>query len=172
MMRPNDDEYATPFGKYVGLVPESDVVAVLADQLLEFRRLIPAVTPENETYAYAPGKWTIREVAGHVGDGERVFGFRAFSFSRADPNPLPGFEENDYVAQARFNDLPLADLIAEFAALREANLSMLRGLRDSQWAHVGIANAHPITVRALAFVMAGHVRHHLGLLHDRYGVAT
>ena len=171
MTRPKDDECASFFRSYVRLVPETDILSVLEAQLQDVHRLRSIVPSHRETFAYAPGKWTIRELVGHVGDAERVFGFRAFSFSRADRNPLPGFDENDYVANARFNTMPLADLLDEFACLRQANLRMLRSLSDVQWGNAGTANGHAATVCALAFIMAGHVRHHLGILRERYGVA-
>jgi hypothetical protein len=170
MTRPNGEEYAASFRGYVDLVPEEDVLSVLEAQLHELQALTSIVPERTETFAYAPGKWTIRELVGHVGDGERVFGFRAFCFSRSDPNPLPGFEENNYVANANFNRMPLAHLLEDFALQRRSNLSMFRGFSDTQWNNSGTANGAAITVRALAFIMAGHVRHHLGILRDRYGV--
>jgi hypothetical protein len=170
MIRPKEDEYHPFFHDYVTLVPEADVLSALEAQLPEVSRVRALVPEHSETFAYAPGKWTIRELVGHVGDGERVFGFRAFSFSRFDSNPLPGFDENDYVANAGFNALPLAALLEDFALQRRLNLRMLRGLSDAQWAGAGTANGHAVTVRALAFIMAGHVRHHLGMLRDRYGI--
>jgi hypothetical protein len=168
--RPQGDEYAPFYRAYVDLVPEADVVPVLASQLEVLRglkRLVPAV---REAFAYAPGKWTVREVIGHLGDGERVFGFRAFAFGRADATPLPGFDENAYVAQSSSRTTPIADVVDEVVALRQANLLMLRALTAERWALAGTANGHRITVRALAFVMAGHVRHHLGTLRERYGI--
>ncbi len=99
-----------------------------------------------------------------------MFGFRALCFSRADATPLPGFDENAYVEHAPFRDIPLADLVEEFALQRSANLKMLAALRDDQWSAVGTANGRTVTVRALAYIMAGHVRHHLAVLHERYAV--
>lgn len=168
--RPQAGEYAPFFQGYVSLVPETDVLSVLDSQSEILRGLKAVVTPDQEMFAYAPGKWTIRQVLGHIGDGERVFGFRAFSFSRSDKTELPGFDENRYVEKSRFNEIPLADLLDDFAAMRQANLRMLRSLGAEQWDVVGTANGNQVTVRALAFIMAGHVRHHLGVLRERYAI--
>jgi len=146
------------------------VLGVLRSQLGLLREVKALVPPERESFAYAPGKWTVRELAGHLGDGERVFGFRAFSFGRADATPLPGFDENEYVARASFRTTPLADLVDELLLQREANLLLFRNLAADRWSAAGSANGHRVTVRALAFIMAGHVRHHLGTLRERYGV--
>ena len=170
MMRPYASEYPSSCAGYIDLVPEDDVLPVLRGQIESARQFAASVPQDRETYAYAPGKWTIRQVAGHLGDGERAFSFRAFCFSRADQNPLPGFEEDAYVEQSNFNGRRLADLVEEFALLRSANLRMLSALRDDQWARSGVANGSSITVRALAFGMAGHVRHHFKTLRDRYAV--
>ncbi len=170
--RPADTEYASFYAGYISLVPEADVLGVLEQQKSVLSAVAAAIPATKETHAYAPGKWSIRELFGHLGDGERVFGYRACCFSRADPAELPPFDENAYVANSRFATRPVSDLMTEFTALRTANLAMLRGLDDAAWRRVGTANRAQITVRALAFVMAGHVRHHLIVLRDQYGVAT
>ena len=170
MILPGTDEYPAAFHGYVTLVPETDVLAALEAQLGEVRRLAALVPPGRESFAYAPGKWSIRQILGHLGDGERVFGFRAFTFGRGDRAALPGFDENAYVASARSAEIPLRDLVDEFGYLREGNLRMLRGLAPGQWSNSGTANDNAITVRALIYAMAGHVRHHLGVLKERYGV--
>jgi hypothetical protein len=168
--RPQSGEYPPFFHGYVSLVPETDVLSILDSQPEILRRLRTIVTPDQETFAYAPGKWTIRQVVGHIGDGERVFGFRAFSFSRSDKTALPGFDENQYVEKSSFSAMPLADLVEDFTLMRQANLRMLRSLGDAQWDAAGTANGNQVTVRALAFIMAGHVRHHLVVLRERYGI--
>ncbi len=171
-VRPRSDEYAPYFKGYVELVPELDVVPVLEAQGGELRRIFTAVPRTKESFAYAPGKWTLRQVAGHVVDGERVFAYRALCASRGDKNSLPSFDENAYVANARFDEVPLADHAEEFALLRAANVKLLRALRPEQWSLAGVANGVPNTVRGLAFVMAGHVRHHLRVMAERYGVGA
>ena len=170
-MRPRDDEYAASFGAYVRLVPEDDVLSALREQVDVMRRLAASVPAAKETHAYASGKWTVRQVIGHVTDAERVFSYRALCFSRSDATPLPAFDENAYVDHAPFNDVPLANLVEEFVLLRSANVKMFESLRNDQWTISGIANRNPISVRALAYVMAGHVRHHLDILRDAYGLA-
>jgi hypothetical protein len=170
MERPAPREYASFYAGYVSLVPETDALAVLAAQPAELQALAAMVPADREQHRYAPGKWSVREVFGHLTDGERVFGYRAFCISRGDQASLPGFDENEYIAGADYDRLPLQELAADFSALRQSNLSVLRRLSANDWARSGTANGTPVTVRALAFVMAGHVRHHLGVLRGRYGV--
>jgi hypothetical protein len=165
-------EYAPPFEAYVSLVPETDVLAVLESQVDEVRRVARSVTGERETFRYAPGKWSIREILGHIGDGERVFGYRAFCISRGDQSPLPGFEENDYIAAADYDRHAAAVLAEDFAAVRTSNLAVLGRLPAETWANVGTANNSRISLRAIAYVMAGHFRHHMGVLRSRYDVGA
>ena len=166
--RPTEAEYAPFYADYVARVPEGDVLAPLAEQPSILRSLAARIPRERETYAYAPGKWTIRQVFGHLADGERVFGYRALCISRGDETPLPGFEEDAYVAAAPYDQTPLGDLAEEFAAVRQSNLLMFKQLGGKAWAAVGTANGTPISVRALSYIMVGHVRHHLGVLSERY----
>jgi len=168
--RPREDEYAPFYARYVALVPEADILAVLEQQIEEIRRLAASVPPERETWRYAEGKWSVREVLGHLVDGERVFGYRAFCFSRGETAPLPSFDENQYVAATRHGAIPLRDLVDELALVRRSNLVVLRRLEPSQWTRVGTASGHPVSVRALAWVMAGHPRHHVNILRERYGI--
>lgn len=168
--RPEASEYAPFYETYVSRVPEEDVLPVLAAQVVEIRGLAAAVPPERETYRYADGKWSVREVLGHLTDGERLFGYRALAIGRGDETPLPGFDQDVYMVHAAFDAVPLADLAEDFAAAREANLRMLGRFDDDAWRRVGTANATPVSARALAWIMAGHVRHHLAILEERYGV--
>lgn len=168
--RPQPTEHAPYYGRYIDNVPEKDILAVLTAQKDEMRRLVAGIPAAKETFAYAPGKWSVREVFGHLNDGERVFGFRAYTFSRSDPNPLPGFEEDDYVARSPYRTTPIAELLAEFIALRDANLAVFRRLTDEQWMLIGNASQKDVSVRALAWMTAGHIRHHVGVLRERYGI--
>jgi hypothetical protein len=170
--RPPGTEYAPFFSGYVSLVPEPDVISVLENQPGELARMSSLVPAHRERFRYAEGKWTIREVSGHLIDAERVFGYRAFCISRGEEASLPGFDENEYVRHSRYDDQPLGDLQSEFAAVREANLMVLRRLDKGAWERLGTANNNPASVRALAFIMAGHVRHHFNVLRDRYGIRT
>ncbi|MGQ0552831.1 MAG: DinB family protein [Planctomycetota bacterium] len=170
MSRPQDDEYAAFYRGYVEAVHEEDILAALGTQR-EVLAALPALVPSaRETFAYAPGKWSIRQLVGHLADGERVFGYRAFAFSRFDTTALPGFDENAYVSNARSHDTPLAALVDELVLLRRSNEQLLAGLDEAQWCNTGTANGKTISVRALAFIMVGHARHHLGILRERYGV--
>jgi len=168
--RPLEGEYNTFYAGYLALVTEADVLSVLAAQPEELQSLASVIPPYRETHRYAEGKWSIREVLGHVTDVERVFGYRALCISRLDETPLPGFDENAYVASSSYAETPLRGLADEFATLRAGNLAMLRRLETARWQQVGDANGTAVSVRALAFIMAGHFRHHVGILRNRYGV--
>jgi len=166
--RPTSAEYAQPFERYVSLVQDSDVLAALARQTAELAEALSGVAGEAERFRYADGKWSIREVLGHVIDTERVFGYRALCIARGERASLPGFDENAYQANASFDDCPLRELLREFEQVREGHLSLFRRLSGEAWLRSGVANSKPASVRALAFIMVGHVRHHLGVLRERY----
>ena len=170
--RPASTEFAPFYARYVSLVPETEVLPVLERQLAELAAVAAAVPPARETFAYAAGKWSIREIFGHLADAERVFGYRAFCIDRGDQTPLPGFDENEYAARSDAAQRPLDDLLAEFTLVRQANLVFLRRVGEAGWPRMGTASGKPVSVRALASVMAGHARHHLGVLESRYGVVA
>jgi hypothetical protein len=169
--RPPESEFAPFYKGYVELVPEADVVAVLEAQADEIRRVASSVRQERETYRYGEGKWSVREVFGHLVDAERVFGYRAFCFSRGEQAALPSFDENRYVAASRSDATPLGDLVDELALVRRSNLIVFQRLQPAEWTQAGTASGRRVTVRALAWILAGHVRHHLAILRERYGVA-
>ena len=169
--RPPQSEYAPFYAGYVALVPETDILTVLEAQVDAIRRLLAPVPAGKESYRYAEGKWSLRQVVGHLVDGERVFGYRAFCFSRGEQAALPSFDENQYVGAARADSIPLAELLEELALVRQANLVVLRRLDARDWARVGTASGQPVSVRALAWIMAGHPRHHVNVLRERYGVS-
>ena len=171
MRTPADTEYAPHFATYVSLVPEADPLAVLEKQPTELRAMASVVAAGRETFRYAPGKWSIREVLGHIIDTERVFGYRAFCISRGEQKPLPRFDQDGYLAASDANARALADLVDEFSVVREANLLALRRRKDSDWDRTGTVGDHPMSSRALLFIMAGHVRHHLRILQEQYGVS-
>jgi hypothetical protein len=170
MRKPADTEYAPHFATYVSLVQETDPLPVLENQPAELRAITSAVAAERETFRYAPGKWSIREVLGHIIDTERVFGYRAFCIGRGEQKPLPRFDQDEYLAASDANARPLADLVSEFSVVREANLLALRRRKDSDWDRTGTVGDHPMSARALPFIMAGHVRHHVRILQEQYGV--
>jgi hypothetical protein len=167
--RPQQNEYPPFYQGYVARVPETDILQALREQPKELKRVADSVGA-RERFRYSPGKWSVREIFGHLVDAERFFGHRAFCISRSDPNPLPGFDENAHVAQSSYDSAPVADLLESFSLLREANVRHLETLSEDAWPLEGIANGAKITVRALAYVMAGHVRHHLAVLRERYGI--
>lgn len=168
--RPQPSEYAPFYAEYIATVPDGDIVQLLEQQVVALRAFAGRLAPERETFRYAPDKWTVRELAGHVTDAERVFGYRLVCISRGDRTSFPGFDENEYVAAANFNARPLQALVDEFALLRGANLMAMRALDAAAWQRVGLANNAPVSVRALAYIMAGHVNHHLDMLRTRYGL--
>jgi hypothetical protein len=170
--RPTASEYAPFYAGYVARVTEDDILAVLSAQADELGALARSLPEAKQSYRYAEGKWSVREVLSHLIDGERVFGYRAFCFSRGEQAALPGFDENQYVSAARAGDVPLVALAKEFAVVRESNLGFLRRLGDEAWTRTGTASGKPVSVRALAWIMAGHPRHHLAVLRERYGVGS
>ncbi len=169
--RPAEAEYAPYFGRYISLVTEDDALSALEGQLDEVRRLAASVKADRESFRYEPDKWSVRQVIGHLVDGERVFGYRAFCISRGELAALPAFDENAYVAASRYDEIPVLELARELLAVRNANLVALRRLDAAAWTRKGIASGKPISVRALAYVMVGHVRHHEAILLERYGIA-
>jgi len=172
MSRPVDSEYAPYYQSYIARVSENDVVPVLRSQLDELDELLSKVKPDGETYAYAEGKWSIRELVGHLIDAERVFGYRAFCIARGERQNLPGFDQNDYLLTAPYRQTDLEDLLSELRLVRLANIAMLRSLDEAAWARLGTANDNEVSVRALIFSMAGHVRHHMEVLRERYLVKS
>ncbi len=168
--RPAETEFAPFYAGYIARVPESNPLPALEAQPAEIRALAEMISPDEELFRYAPDKWSIRQTFGHLIDTERVMGYRAFCIARGETKPLPGFDEKDYVARAAFDERPVTEMAHEFAAVRHANLWTIRRWTPEQWGLVGNANGHPISARALTYVMAGHVRHHVALLRDRYGV--
>ena len=170
IVRPAAGEYAPFYAGYVGLVPETEILPALEAQAGVVRAWAASVPAAKEAFRYAPGKWSPRQILGHIGDGERVFGYRAFAIGRGDKALLPGYDEREYMARSRFDERPLAELAAEFAHLCEGNLLALRTFTADDWANVGNANGAPVTTRALAWVLVGHVRHHLNVLAERYGL--
>src|SRR5712692_5651176 len=168
MNRPLESEYAPYYQSYIARVTEAEILPVLRSQLDELDVLLGRVTPDRETYAYAEGKWSIRELAGHLIDAERVFGYRAFCIARGESRNLPAFDEKEYMLSAPYNQIELDDLLSELRLVRLSNLAMLRSLDEQAWMRIGTANDAQVSVRAIAFIMAGHVRHHMGVLRERY----
>ena len=168
MNRPLESEYAQYFGSYIEYVSENEILPVLRSQIDELDVLLDRVTPEHETFRYAEGKWSIRGIVGHLIDGERVFGYRAMCIARGDTRSLPGFDQDEYMMVAPYDHVNLEDLLSEFRLVRLSNLAMFRNLDEEAWTRIGTANDNQVSVRALAFIMAGHTRHHMKVLREKY----
>jgi DinB family protein len=168
MNKPDSTEYAPYFEKYVALVPEGEIVATLDTQIESALSLIRGLSEAQAEHRYAPGKWSVKEVVGHLIDAERIFAYRALRFARNDSTPLPGFDENSFVANAGFGSRSLADLANEFEYTRKSNVYLFRGLDGAASLRRGVSNNNEISVRALAYCIAGHELHHLEILRTRY----
>lgn len=166
--RPEPGEYAAAYEKYISLVPAGDIVDLLEAQRLQTVQLFSARSEREGNFRYAPGKWTVKEVLGHITDSERIFAYRALRIARGDKTPLSGFEQDDYVKAAGFGERMLGDLAEEFGQVRSATVALLGSLDDEAWERRGVANKNEISVRALAFIIAGHELHHRRILEDRY----
>lgn len=166
--KPNASEYLPYYGRYVDLVPDGDIIETLVRQMKETQQLLGGLSPSIGTHRYAPDKWTVNEMIGHLSDTERIFTARALRFARNDSQPLPGFEQDDYVRNSSFNDYPLAELTAGFASVRQSTIYLFRHLGEDAWMRKGIASGAEVTVRALAFITAGHELHHQKILRSKY----
>jgi hypothetical protein len=166
--RPEPTEFADYQTGYVRKVPGTDVVAFLEQQRDAMLSLLRDLDEERGNYRYAAGKWTIKELVGHVTDTERVFAYRALVFARNDAAALPGFDQDPWVRHAHHTDIALQDLVDEFDNVRRSTIHLFRNLDAAAWMRRGIANNNSITVRAQAYVMAGHTEHHLDILKSRY----
>ena len=158
--RPGTDEYVPYYDTYIRLVPEGDLLALLDRQIDETVAALSTFTAEQAAWRPAPGEWSAIEIVGHLADSERVFAFRAFWFARDGGAPLPGMDQNAFMAAVDFASRSLDDVVAEFVAVRRASLALLRSLDAIAWARSGVADGSPISVRALAYIIAGHELHH------------
>ena len=168
MKHPQKDEYAAYYHTYVDKVPNGDIIKILKRQSDQIKKLLKNVSKKRALFRYSSGKWSVREIIGHMIDTERVFAYRALRFARNDQNDLPGFDENEYVRQSNYNDIKLKELVDEFCALRKSNAMMFKNFSDEITLRKGRANSNSFTVRAMAYIMAGHVNHHLGIIKERY----
>ena len=166
--RPDTEEYAAFFAGYVGLVPAGDVRIHLQTQLHETIALFSGLSEEQGAYAYAPGKWTLKQVLNHMADAERVFGYRMVCIARGDETPLPPFDENQWMPNSGANERTVASLVLEFAAIRASTVQLVASLTTQAFLRRGTASGKTVSVRALAFVCAGHERHHLKVVRERY----
>ena len=168
MKRPDPNEYNPYYETYIKLVPEGHVLKTLSDQIIYLQTVLSRIPKDREDYCYAQGKWTIKEVIGHLIDTERIMAYRALAIARREKGALPGYDENKYVAEANFNYRTLSDLAQEFSLVRAANISLFKTFNEENLNEIGNANNNSISVRALLFIIAGHPTHHLNVLKTRY----
>jgi len=168
LSRPGSAEYFEYYGQYVALVPDGDVRDHLRAQLFETVALLEAVADAKAEQSYGAGKWTLKEVVLHLSDTERVFGYRMLRIARGDTTPLPGFEQDEWVPHSCANDRAMSNLLLEFAAVRASTLALFDSLPAAAWLRKGTASGHTISARALAYIAAGHERHHLAIIRERY----
>jgi hypothetical protein len=166
--RPGPGEYAPGHAAYVAAVPDGDVLAMLKKQNGETTRLLSRIGEKRSRHRYAPGKWSIREVIGHLIDAERVFTYRALTFARADRTPLPGFDENMWASASNADSRTLKSLLDELKSVRSATIALFKGFTGEELARTGIASGNPVSVRGLLYVTTGHERHHVRILRERY----
>ena len=168
MQRPAPTEYADFYAGYVGGVPDGEILTLMQSELDRTSSLLRALTPGQASHRYGEGKWSVKEVVGHIIDAERMFGYRAHCFARQDPAPLPGFDQEDYAKSSNAADRPLAELVDELNAVRQSNIALFRSLHDAMWSHRGIGSDCEFTVRALAYIIVGHEIHHRSVIEERY----
>jgi uncharacterized damage-inducible protein DinB len=167
LSRPERNEYADFYVNYISKVPDGDLLNFLELQTGNFDGLVNDLSDEQASQPPAPGKWSVKQVLGHLCDAERIMGYRVLRFARSDKTEIEGFEQDDYVAAANSNGRGTTELLAELKSVRGATLSLLESLSDGETKRTGVANGNPISVRALAYVIAGHAQHHLGLLRQQ-----
>jgi hypothetical protein len=169
---PAQTEYAPYYGRYVSLVPEGDILSLLSRQLDETLSILSGVTESQAGHRYAPDKWSVRELVGHLIDTERILAYRALRFARNDKTALPGFEQDGYISNASFDKCPIGELASEFEHVRRSTLFLFKHLDEEAWERRGTASDNEVSVRALAYIIAGHELHHMQILRTRYLVQS
>jgi uncharacterized damage-inducible protein DinB len=168
MHKPKSKEYPSYYSRYIDLIKSEDILSVLENQNQDMHDLLSRISEEAATFRYAPEKWSIKEVIGHVIDVERIFVYRALRIARGDKTPLPGFEEDDYVKNANFDSRTLIDLSDEFRSVRESTLTMFSSFEEKIYSREGTASGLKFTVRSIPFIIAGHEVHHRQVIKDKY----
>ena len=168
MTQPQANEAASYYFRYIDLARTDDIVSYLDKQMNETLSFLESISEEQSTHRYAPDKWSIRELLNHVNDGERIFLGRALWFARGFTDPLPSFDQEIAVAGAQANETSWADLVEEFRVVRLGTLTFFRNLPDEAWSRTGIASDNPVSVNAIAYIIGGHVAHHVNVLKERY----
>ena len=169
MTRPQPSEFAQFYAGYIGSVPDSGPVALMTEQIGTLERL-KSLPEDQGNYAYADGKWSVKEVIGHLADAERVFSYRLTRIARGDQTPLAGFDENAWAKAAPHRRHKLADVVEELIAVRRSTLALMHSLDESSIGNTVVANNNPVSARAICWILAGHTKHHLDVLGERYGV--
>ena len=166
--RPQPGEYAPYYNRYISLVTGNDILATLDEQRRQTVLRLSGRAEADGDLRYAPDKWSLKEVLGHLNDTERIMSYRALRIARGDTTPIEGYEQDDYVRNAPFMRRPLSDLIEDYIAVRRGTLSLFRNLDEDAWSRRGVANNNEVTVRALAYIIAGHELHHRRMLEEKY----
>ncbi|SMD31991.1 DinB superfamily protein [Reichenbachiella faecimaris] len=166
--KPEVNEYHEFYAGYIGHVGETDVVQLIVEQKTDFIQFIHAIPDDRYNYAYAAGKWTIKQLVRHIIDAERMFGFRAMSIARGEKAKLPGFDDHLYVEMVDDSKNSIQDLLGEFESLRESHIEMISNFTSQATERIGNANGSDISVRAIIFIIAGHVAHHKQIITERY----
>jgi uncharacterized damage-inducible protein DinB len=164
--RPSEEEYSGEPSVYIRLVPEGDIIDILLAQEKQTSELLASLNESQSAYRYAEGKWTLKEVVGHIADSERVMTYRLLRFARGDQTPLPGYDQELFIPP--FGGWTTAQLAEDYRAVRQSTITLLRGLPTEAWSRKGTANNASITARALAYGIAGHELHHMGVIRNRY----
>ena len=166
--RPQTSDYAPYYANYVMQVPDGDFLETLETQLKKLTRLLEPLSEKQADFRYAPGKWSIKEMLGHINDAERIFACRLLRIARGDQTPLPSFEQDDYIKTANSSERTLASLLEEFASIRHASITLIRSLDDASFLRRGTASGKEVSALAIAFIVAGHAIHHQNILEQRY----
>jgi len=169
--RPQPSEYHEFYGTYVDAVPEGDVLEILTHAVDELPRLVSDLAEEQAGFRYEPGKWSVKEVVGHVADCELIFAYRMLRFARGDETALPGMDQDPYVENANFDGQPIAKLAEQFRRARQTTVALVTSFEGNVFDRRGIASENAISVRALAYILAGHELHHRSVLKERYGLS-
>ncbi|MEH7548337.1 MULTISPECIES: DinB family protein [Bacillaceae] len=168
VQRPEVSEFPEYYLPYVNLVPDGDLSEILKENLEKTASLAEGLSEESGQSRYAPGKWSIKEVLGHMTDTERIMSYRLLRIGRGDRTPLAGFNENDYIAASNFDGLSIKQIIEDFTAVRKATITLINNMPEEAWERIGVANNSDTTTRALAYIIAGHALHHLKIINERY----
>lgn len=169
-LAPDASEYNSYYGRYISLVKTDNIVSTLRDQIDQTLAILKRIDESRANHSYAPGKWSVKQLLGHMSDTERIFAYRALRISRNDKTPIEGFEQDDYVRSGPFQNVPWAELVDEFTTVRHATVPVFATLSEEAWSRRGTASGNEVSVRALAFIIAGHELHHRNVLREKYGI--